>query len=247
MIQVEPTKSIWKNRRIGITGASGSLGMALSTELRSKGSFVIGLTHGSTTQTFDSAKGPNKWIQWECGEERKLEEVFKGLDVLILNHGINPGGNLDLDGLNKAIEVNALSNWRLIEYFEKALSSQTIDSTAREIWINTSEAEIQPALSPSYEISKRLIGQLVSFKNNSLTNKQKKRLIIRKIILGPFKSQLNPIGIMNANTVAGQIIQKATSISNRLIIISPNPLTYLIMPMVELLRSLYFQLFKEKE
>ena len=39
----------------------------------------------------------------------------------------------------------------------------------REIWVNTSEAEIQPAFSPAYEISKRLIGQLVSFKYSSLT------------------------------------------------------------------------------
>ena len=37
-------KSRWVGCRIGITGANGSLGKALTKHLRSKGAFVIGIT-----------------------------------------------------------------------------------------------------------------------------------------------------------------------------------------------------------
>ena len=240
------SKDLWEGRRIGLTGASGSLGMALTKALRSKGSYVIGLTHKSISRRHDSEEEPNRWVQWSCGEEKKLISILKTLDVLFLNHGINPGGNLKVDGLNKALEVNALSNWRLIELFEKIVFSEQDNTTAKEIWINTSEAEIQPAFSPSYEISKRLIGQLVSFKYNSLSKKEKSKLKLKKIILGPFKSQLNPIGIMNVNLVADRIVNQSNLCSN-LIIVTPNPITYLLMPLTEISRSLYFQLFKNRK
>ena len=42
------------------------------------------------------------------------------------------------------------------------------EEKARELWVNTSEAEIQPAASPAYELSKRLIGQLVSLRGANL-------------------------------------------------------------------------------
>ena len=90
-----------------------------------------------------------------CGT--KLEQ----LDVLVLNHGINPQGDQTPDQLTTSLEVNALSTWRLIRAFE-ACGPKPNASQPREIWVNTSEAEIQPAISPGYEISKRLIGQLVS-------------------------------------------------------------------------------------
>ncbi len=238
-------KPVWQGRRIGITGASGSLGLALSKILRDKGSFVIGLTHKTLTGKEDCKEGPNQWIQWDCGEEKKLSKILKSLDVLVLNHGINPGANLDIDGLNMAIEVNALSNWRLINCFEELAYQLKDTSYPKEVWVNTSEAEIQPALSPSYEISKRLIGQLVSFKQSSLSKERKSKLIIKKLVLGPFKSNLNPIGIMNPKSVADKIINKSLS-NSTLIIITPNPITYCLMPLTEIIRSLYFRLFKGK-
>ncbi len=243
-IQEKPN-NVWEGRRVGITGASGSLGLALSKVLRKKGSFIIGLTHKAITPKKDCKEGPNQWIQWHCGEEKKLHDVLMSLDVLILNHGINPGANLDIDGLDKAIEVNALSNWRLIKYFSEITYYLKDTSHPKELWVNTSEAEIQPAFSPSYEISKRLIGQLVSFKQSSLNDKDKPKLKIKKLILGPFKSKLNPIGIMNPNSVAVKIINQSLSNSN-LIIVTPNPITYFLMPINEILRGLYFQFFKHK-
>ena len=111
----------------------------------------------------------------------------------------------------------------------------------KEIWINTSEAEILPALNPSYEISKSLIGQLVSFKKNLMDIDTKKRLKIKKIILGPFKSELNPIGILNPKFVSKKIYDMANS-KNYLIIISPNPLSYLLFPLKEFTNFLYCQI-----
>ena len=108
----------------------------------------------------------------------------------------------------------------------------------KEIWINTSEAEILPALNPSYEISKSLIGQLVSFKKNLLDQNTKKKLKIRKIILGPFKSELNPIGIMNPKFVSNNILNIA-NLNIFLIIVSPNPLSYILFP----IREFYYYLY----
>ncbi|WP_036891724.1 SDR family oxidoreductase [Prochlorococcus marinus] len=246
MINREASKQPWAQRRIAITGASGTLGMALSKAIRAKGGFVIGLTHKSNyNENNTSDEGPQQWVHWECGKEKELEELFKTIDVLVLNHGINPGGNLDSEGLNLALEINALSNWRLIENFEKIIFNEKENTTQKEIWVNTSEAEIQPAFSPSYEISKRLIGQLVSFKYNSLTQIEKSKLKIRKIILGPFRSKLNPIGIMNVQWVASQVICQA-SLGFKLIIVTPNPITYFVMPITEIFRGLYFRIFENK-
>ena len=127
-----------------------------------------------------------------------------------------------------SIEINALSKFKLLNLFEEiALTSSSL--IKKEIWINTSEAEILPALNPSYEISKSLIGKLISFKKNLLNQNAKKKFIIKKIILGPFKSELNPIGIMSPKFVSKKIYDSANS-KNYLLIISPNPLSYLIFP-----------------
>ncbi len=231
----------WSNCRIGITGAKGSLGKALTKKLRSYGAFVIGLSHSKLTEEIKSTDCPNEWLHWECGKEEELHEIFKSLDILILNHGINPGGKINTKDLNQTLEVNAFSYWRLIEQFE-SISNQIKTTSVREIWINTSEAEIQPALSPGYEISKRLIGELISIKWSSLSKKKNKTLILRKLILGPFRSNLNPIGIMSPEVVATQIINQI-KLNFKLIIVTPNPITYILVPLNELKRAIYFSFF----
>jgi hypothetical protein len=156
-----------------------------------------------------------------------------------LNHGIY---DLSRENSNyeNSIEINALSKFKFLNLFEDiARNNESI--TKKEIWINTSEAEILPALNPSYEISKSLIGQLVSFKKNLLDKDTKKKFIIKKIILGPFKSELNPIGIMSPKFVSKKIYDLANS-RNYLIIISPNPLTYLFFPLKEFFIFLYCQI-----
>ncbi len=223
---------------VGITGASGSLGKELTKLFRKKGYKVIGFTHSKTNYKINF-ETPNEWIRWECGKESRLKEHLKKIDILILNHGIY---NLSRENSNyeNSIEINALSKFKFLNLFEDiAIKNESL--IKKEIWINTSEAEILPALNPSYEISKSLIGQLVSFKKNLLTKDAKKKLIIKKIILGPFKSELNPIGIMSPKFVSNKIYDLASS-NSYLIIISPNPLTYLLFPLKEFFNFLYCQI-----
>ena len=227
-----------KEKTVGITGASGALGKELTKLFRQKGYKVIGFTHSKTNpeKNFES---PNEWIKWECGKESTLKKHLRKIDILILNHGIY---NLSRENFNyeNSIEINALSKFRFLNLFEDiALKNESL--TKKEIWINTSEAEILPALNPSYEISKSLIGKLVSFKKNLLNKDTKKKLIIKKIILGPFKSELNPIGIMSPKFVSKRIYDLANS-KSYLIIISPNPLTYMLFPLKEFFIFLYCQI-----
>jgi len=233
-----------KNKKtIGITGASGTLGKELTKLFRSKGHKVIGFTHSETNSEIN-LESPNEWIKWECGQELTLIKHLRKLDVLILNHGIY---NLSREYINyeNSIQINALSTYKLLNLFEDiALTNESL--IKKEIWINTSEAEILPALNPSYEISKSLIGQLISFKKHLLEKDNKKKFVIKKIILGPFKSELNPIGIMSPKFVSKKIYDLANS-KNYLIIISPNPLTYLLFPLKEFFNFLYCQIiFKYK-
>ncbi len=184
--------------------------------------------------------GPNEWVNWSCGNEHLLDKKLANIDILILNHGINPKGRQSNKDINDALQINAISTWRLMERFEEIMRNEGF-VRSREIWVNTSEAEIQPALSPVYEISKRLIGNLVSIKCNQLEVNLKKVLKIRKLVLGPFRSDLNPLGIMNADFVAERIIDQHR-FDFRLIIVTPNPITYIVMPIVEGLRSIYSRL-----
>ncbi len=245
--RTKPKALPWQDCRIGITGANGALGRELTRKLQAKGAFVIGLTHKKPPESnLEISKGPNKWIEWSCGKEDELNIALEGLDVLILNHGINPKGVQTTKALNEAIEVNALSTWKIMNNFE-SISYKHLDSLRpRELWINTSEAEIQPALSPGYEISKRLIGQLVSIRWNNLTKEERELLKIRKLILGPFKSDLNPLGIMSAELVASQIIRQA-ELKFNLIIVTPNPITYFLMPVTEFFRGIYSRIMRPNE
>jgi short-subunit dehydrogenase len=230
--------SIKNKKTIGITGASGALGKELTKLFRQKGYKVIGFTHSKNDyeKNFES---PNELVKWECGKEFELKNHLKKIDILILNHGIY---NLSRENSNyeNSIEINALSKFKFLNLFEDiALTNESL--IKKEIWINTSEAEILPALNPSYEISKSLIGQLVSFKKNFQDKDTKEKLIIKKIILGPFKSELNPIGIMSPKFVSKKIFNLMNS-KNYLIIISPNPLTYLLFPLKEFFTFLYCQI-----
>ena len=233
--------SRFKGLKIAITGANGSLGKSLIEELKKKGAYVVGLTHNKKNiHTHSSESKPDDWLFWTCGKEELLTSRLANIDILILNHGFNPKEMIDSNEINKAIEINSLSHWRLIEIFDNlALSNNNLNNfNSKEIWINTSEAEIQIAFSPVYEITKRLIGELVSLKKSKLLMEKRNSIVLKKLILGPFKSKLNPQGIMSPEFVAKKIIQKASK-NNYLIIVTPNPITYLFMPIVESTRILY--------
>ena len=227
-----------EKKTIGITGASGALGKELTKIFRKKGFKVIGFTHSKSNFEIKD-DSPNEWIKWQCGKELLLREHLKKIDILILNHGIYDQSKKNASYEN-SIEINALSKFKFITLFEE-IAIKDSSSIAKEIWINTSEAEILPALNPSYEVSKSLIGQLVSFKKNLLDKNTKKKLKIKKIILGPFKSELNPIGIMSPKFVSDNIYIFA-NLNIFLIIISPNPLSYILFPIKEFYYLVYCRL-----
>ena len=223
----------WHGLRVGITGARGRLGMALAKRFRAAGAEVTGFTHSAH---LSDPTGPvDNWVTWSCGAEEQLKAQLLNLDLLVLNHGVNPQGDQTLEALDRALEVNALSTWKLLCICEQ-LARRGLGP--RDVWINTSEAEVQPAVSPGYEISKRLIGQLVSVRGAVRSGQERSQLTLRKLILGPFRSELNQIGVMDANFVANQILFQAR-LGFRLIVVTPNPLTYLVVPLSELARRVY--------
>ena len=223
---------------IGITGAGGALGKSLTKKFKSKGYKITCFSHNQFSKSLGKSE-PDEWVKWECGKEYLLEDKLKKIDILILNHGVYQSG-IDNTNYQNSIEINALSKLRLLNIFQE-IAINNKDDKKREIWINTSEAEILPAINPSYEISKLLIGQIITFKKNFLTKNQEKKFTIRKIILGPFKSNLNPIGIMSPDLVA-TLIFFLSKLNTFLIIISPNPLTYIVFPIKEFYFFIYCKL-----
>jgi NAD(P)-dependent dehydrogenase (short-subunit alcohol dehydrogenase family) len=231
---------------VAITVANGALGRALLRRWHERGARLIALTTCEEDLVLQDAKGkavPLRQVCWAAGREGELEGLLEQVDVLVINHGINSHGDRSAAATAASLEVNALSAWRLLELFavvvrrRQTASPQQEHRPHAEVWVNTSEAEIQPALSPLYEISKRLLGQLLSLRALDLAD----TLRIRRLVLGPFHSALNPYGVMAADWVAGQILRQAKW-NLGLIIVTPNPLTYVVMPLVSLGRWGYFLL-----
>lgn len=224
-----------KGKRIAVTGASGTMGRALLKALGDRGAKVTALTSSGNPITLAEQDKPLPTLTWTVGEEAELADQLEKFDILILNHGINVHGQRDEEAIARSYEVNTFSHWRWLELFLKTVRTNKAIAT-KEVWVNTSEAEVSPAVSPLYELSKRAIGDLVTLKRLDSP------CIIRKLVLGPFKSNLNPIGIMSADWVARMIVNLAVR-DVRNIIVTVNPLTYLLFPLKELRVSLYFRWF----
>lgn len=222
-----------KGKTVAITGASGSLGRALIRQLLKEKAKPIALT----TSPKASFEPGVKTLTWQPGQEQNLQDCLQSVDILILNHGINVHGERTAAAIHQSLEVNALSVWRLMEIFMETVKTSPQRAT-KEIWVNTSEAEVGPALSPLYEISKRLIGDLTSLRRLDAP------CVVRKMILGPFKSNLNPIGVMSADWVAAAVVALAKR-NVRNIIVTINPLTYLAFPLKEISQGLYFRWFSQ--
>jgi NAD(P)-dependent dehydrogenase (short-subunit alcohol dehydrogenase family) len=226
---------------VAVTGASGSLGQALLRQLHGQGATLVALTSRGEPLQLSDAEGrpiPLRQVGWRCGEEGALEPVLADCHVLVINHGFNSHGDRSAGAVEASLQVNALSSWRLLELFARLAQADPPGHPQRELWMNTSEAEIQAAVSPLYELSKRLQGQLLSLRSLDLAGPQ---LRIRRLVLGPFRSALNPIGVMGAGFVAREILRQV-GWNCSLVIVSPNPLTYVLMPLASLSRWLYFSL-----
>jgi NAD(P)-dependent dehydrogenase (short-subunit alcohol dehydrogenase family) len=226
---------------VAVTGASGALGQALLRRWHGRGAQLIALCHGRAPLQLAGPDGqpiPLRQVHWQVGEEAALEPLLEQVDVLVINHGINVHGDCSAEATGRSLEVNALSAWRLLELFA-ALAPRRQGHRRPEVWVNTSEAEIQPAVSPLYEISKRLLGQLLSLRAPELAP----TLRLRRLVLGPFRSALNPVGVMGADWVAGEILRQADW-NCSLIIVTPNPLTYLLMPLATVGRWAYMGLLR---
>ncbi|MFM2081245.1 MAG: hypothetical protein RLZZ219_1927 [Cyanobacteriota bacterium] len=232
-------------RTVAVTGAGGSLGQALLRELHRQGAALIALSSGSAALApldDDGAPIPLRQVGWRCGSEEALREVLAEVDVLVLNHGVNVHSDRSAAAVLRSLEVNALSSWRLLELFAELALADADARRPRELWMNTSEAEIQAAVSPLYEISKRLQGQLLSLRSLDLAGPH---LRLRRLVLGPFRSGLNPIGLMGAPFVAREILRQV-GWNCGLVIVTPNPLTYLLMPLATLSRWAYFRVFSRR-
>jgi hypothetical protein len=226
-----------KGKRIAVTGASGSLGQALLKQLHLKGAKITALT-SSDREIKLEVNGEEiavKTLTWQTGKESDLAAELAKIDILILNHGINVHGERTAAAIEQSYEINAFSSWRLMELFFKTVCTNE-DLVRKEIWVNTSEAEVSPAFSPLYELSKRTLGDLVTLRRLDAP------CVVRKLILGPFKSNLNPIGVMSAEWVAKQIVNLAQR-DVRNIIVTIDPITYFAFPIKEFCISSYFKLF----
>ncbi|MBD2295892.1 bifunctional sterol desaturase/short chain dehydrogenase [Anabaena sphaerica FACHB-251] len=223
-----------KGKTIALTGASGALGQALTAELIKHNAKVIALT--TNPDKIDLQTGL-KVISWELGNEAALKANLEKVDILIINHGVNVYGDRTSTAIYNSYEVNTFSALRLIDIFSETVTGSDAKAT-KEIWVNTSEAEVSPALSPLYELSKRALGDIITLKRLDGV------CVIRKLILGPFKSQLNPYGVMSANQVAQGILFLAKR-DFRNIIVTVNPLTYVLFPIRELMTWFYCRIFSK--
>lgn len=229
-----------KGKTVAVTGASGTLGRSLLQALHGQGAKLVALTSQQQTVAIAVAgeSVPVQTVTWQVGQESDLAALLETVDILILNHGINVHGERTAEAIANSYEVNAFSSWRLMELFFQTVRTNP-EIARKEVWVNTSEAEVSPAVSPLYELSKRTLGDLVTLRRLDAP------CVVRKLILGPFKSNLNPIGVMSAEKVAGKIVNLARR-DTRNIIVTINPLTFIAHPIKEFFVTSYFRLFSHK-
>ena len=226
-----------KGKVVGVTGATGAMGQALIAELVRQGAKPVAFTTSGATFA-PEVRAEVRVVQWQTGAEAALLPDLQSLDILIINHGVNLYGDYAAAAVQTSYEVNAFSALRLAELFLSTVTESS-HKALKELWVNTSEAEVNPAFSPLYELSKRTLGDLITLRRLDAP------CVIRKLVFGPFKSQLNPYGVMSPSWVAKMAVALAKR-DFRDIIVTINPITYVLFPIKELFQSLYFRLCKSK-
>lgn len=209
------------------------MGSALMQGLRRRGAMLTGISRGARPQRHEAT---DHWLVWDGTVSASLEAALQTVDVLVINHGVNPVGRRDASAIHATLQANLMSAQALIElFFRQTRDLAPERQSRRELWVNTSEAEVGPALSPIYEVSKRSLGTLLTLQTLDAP------CVVRRLVLGPFRSNLNPHGVMSAEWVAERVLCLA-GWNWRLIIVTPNPLTYLLMPLAVITTRLYGQL-----
>ena len=232
MTPAEAGRKPW-SRRVAVTGASGALGSALRKGLQRRGATVIGVSRSPAPQDDGPIHG---WLVWNGRIDGALEALLLDVDVLVINHGVNPLGRRDAPAIAETLQANLVSALALIDlFFRQSRQLPQQRRRHRELWVNTSEAEVGPAFSPVYEVSKRSLGTLLTLQSLDAP------CTVRRLVLGPFRSGLNPYGPMSPGFVAERILDLA-ALDLRLIIVSFNPCTYLLAPLAGVMAALYGRL-----
>lgn len=228
-----------KGKTVAITGASGAMGLALAQALMQEGATVIGITStaSSIEVEMEGQTIPIQTIPWQIGSEEQLLPTLKQADILILNHGINVHSDRSAEAITQSLEVNAMSHLRLLELFYTTVQTN-LEIASKEVWLNTSEAEVAAAYAPTYEIIKRMMGNLVTLRRLDAP------CVVRKLILGGFKSQLNPQGEMSPEFVAKMVIAQAKR-DFRTIIVSYRLWVWIVHPFKEFFRSRYYRVYSQ--
>lgn len=141
-------------KRVLVTGASGTFGQAVSTELQRLGASVVGLD-------LVAADEPVEVIACDLTDDeavpRAIEEALRqlgGLDVLINNAGIGgpaPAEQPPGEEARRQLEINLLGAWRVTAACAPAL----IESRGRVVMVASRMAVLQLPLAAAYGASKR--------------------------------------------------------------------------------------------
>ncbi|MEM8610668.1 MAG: bifunctional sterol desaturase/short chain dehydrogenase [Cyanobacteria bacterium P01_H01_bin.105] len=221
-----------KGKKVAVTGASGTLGQELLKQLTLAGAYVVALTSSSMKTMYIEVNGQHQavdTVSWSVGQENALVDLLKSVDVLVLNHGVNIR-QCTATAAQQMLEVNILSTYRLLEHFLATVQTP-FDAVRKEAWVVTSDAEVVSAKSPLYEMSKQMLGKLVTSMRIDAP------CILRKIVVGDFQSAMSPQGRLSAAWVAKQIV-KAAQCDIRNIVVSPwRPWVYVLYPIHEWLTS----------
>jgi NAD(P)-dependent dehydrogenase (short-subunit alcohol dehydrogenase family) len=112
---------------VAVTGAGGSFGRALLRRWHDRGAQLIALTSSEAPLDLVDGEGhpiPLRQVRWRVGEEQELAGLLAEVDVLVLNHGVNVHTARDRTAVERSLEVNALSSWRLLELFATVVADR---------------------------------------------------------------------------------------------------------------------------
>ena len=197
-----------------ITGANSGIGFALTKKLLENNNLVFA-TYRERCDKLLSIKNKNLKIiscNQECLDEiNNIKDFINNIpiNILINNTGIWGSQNQDLEDLDykmfeKTLRINALSS---LKFTEVILKNSRKNSFKTIINISSSGGSIKNNNEGNaiiYRVSKTALNSIT--KNMSLYLKKKYNICCFAIDPGNVKTNLNPKGILDADTCANHII-----------------------------------------